>query len=212
MIDLNFTLLTDGPSDEVLLRHLEWLAREHVKPELAIQPEWADLRSLDPKPAGLANRIRATLELFPCDLLFVHRDAEREDPQHRHNEIQRAVDSLGPLPVSVISVVRVRMQEAWLLVDESAIRRAAGNPSGRHDLALPGISSIEDISDPKHILRECLRKASGLRGRRLRKFRTSHAARLVAEYIEDFSPLRNLPAFQRLETEVQNEIQRRGWG
>jgi hypothetical protein len=48
-----------------------------------IQPEWADLGRLPRPPAALQNRILAAIDLFPCDLLFVHRDAEREDPEHR---------------------------------------------------------------------------------------------------------------------------------
>ena len=79
MIGLQFTLVTDGPSDQVLLRHLAWLVRQHLPPEVPVQPQWADLRPLRERPRGLREKIAAALDLFPCDLLFVHRDAERED-------------------------------------------------------------------------------------------------------------------------------------
>ena len=80
MNNLKFALLTDGSSDQVLLRHLEWVVRRHVSPTTTIQSEWADLRSFHPKPVGLSERIQRASEFYPSDLLFVHRDAEKQDP------------------------------------------------------------------------------------------------------------------------------------
>lgn len=211
MNDLKFALLTDGSSDRVLIRHLEWLVRRHVSPAANFQIDWADLRSSDPKPAGLSERIRRAVEFYPSDLLFVHRDAERQGRQHRCDEIRAAVASIPSMVTSVVAVVPVRMQEAWLLFDEVAIRRAAGNPNGKQDLALRAPGELESVAEPKSVLLECLRTASGLTGRRLKRFRGRAAARLVAEYIEDFSPLLRLDAFRQLDLDIQAEVRRRGW-
>jgi hypothetical protein len=94
------------------------------------------------------------------------------------------------------------MQEAWLLIDQAAIRRAAGNPNGTADLVLPAVGLIESITNPKGLLYELLKAASELRGRRLKKFRPDKHVRLIAEIISDFSPLRQLPAFRRLEVDI----------
>jgi hypothetical protein len=211
MNDLKFTLLTDGSSDRVLVRHLEWLVRRHIPRATTIQMEWADLRSFRPKPTNLTDRIQKAFEFYPADLLFVHRDAERQDPQLRYSEIQNAVESLASVIPSTVAVVPVRMQEAWLLFDEAAIRWAAGNPNGRQFVELPSISDLEDVADPKQVLWRCLRTASGLSGRRLKRFQTGVAARRVAEYIEDFSPLLELKAFRRLDSDIGQEVQSRGW-
>lgn len=211
MNDLKLTLLTDGSSDQVLIRHLEWLVHRHVAPTTTIQLEWADLRSLREKPAGLSERIERALEFYPCDLLFVHRDAEKQDPQFRYDEITAAFESVSGEKTRVVGVDPVRMQEAWLLFDESAIRKAAGNPNGKDDLGLPAFRNLESLPDPKAVLVHCLRTASGLAGRRLRQFRGRQAARRVAEYIEDFSPLLGLDAFRKLDSDIQDEFQRRGW-
>ncbi len=96
------------------------------------------------------------------------------------------------------------MQEAWLLIDESALRKAAGNPLGRRPLPVPDPKRLEDLPDPKQTLHELLRQASDLHGRRLARFNRDvrrHVHRL-AQQIEDFRPLRGLSAFQRLEHEV----------
>jgi hypothetical protein len=94
------------------------------------------------------------------------------------------------------------MQEAWLLIDQSAIRRAAGNPNGKKAIALPNLNEIESISSPKQRLLELLKDASELRGRRLKKFTPTKHVHLIAANISDFSPLRQLPAFQRLEADI----------
>ena len=130
MNSLKFTLLTDGSSDQVLIRHLEWLVHRHLPQTTTVQSEWADLRTLREKPIGLAERIQRAIELYPCDVLFVHRDAEKQDPQLRYDEIAAAVRSIPVFAESLVwvCVVPVRMQEAWLLFDESAIRRGRGEP------------------------------------------------------------------------------------
>ena len=106
--------------------------------------------------------------------------------------------------LSDICVVPVRMHEAWLLFDESAIRKAAGNPNDSVVLQPPATSIVEGIPDPKALLYDLLRTASERRGRRLKKFDPGKHARLVSEQIADFSPLRALSAFQRLEADVKN--------
>jgi len=95
--------------------------------------------------------------------------------------------------------------EAWLLFDEHAIRRAAGNPNGRDPIPVP-FDRVENAADPKSILHDVLRSASGLSGRRREKFDVRRAVHRVAEYIDDFSSLRRLSAFLRLESEVQSVI------
>ncbi len=86
-----------------------------------------------------------------------------------------------------------------LLVDEHALRRAAGNPDGTEPIEMPPLRALEGLSDPKAALRVCLERASGLKGRRLTQFDRVAARRRVAEEIEDYSALRALPAYRELE-------------
>ena len=153
---------------------------------------------LPPARAGLTERVRCALELFPADLLFVHRDADREPTATRRDEIRKAVEIATPNQATV-PVVPVRMTEAWLLIDEPAIRSAAGNPRGTMALDLPKLGAIEGIADPKNILCVALRTACALRGRRLARFDATKAVGLVAERITDFRPLQRLSAFKEFE-------------
>jgi len=86
MKELYYTFLTDGSSDKALMPVLTCLLRVN-QVECAIQPQWADLRRLRKPPKTLSLRIIQSLELYPCDLLFIHRDAEREPRENRVAEI-----------------------------------------------------------------------------------------------------------------------------
>jgi hypothetical protein len=46
-------------------------------------------------------------------------------------------------------VIPIRMTEAWLLLDEEAIRDSAGRPSSSVSLGLPLPQRVETIPDPK---------------------------------------------------------------
>ena len=213
MNELRYTFLSDGSSDQALMPILTWLLRRHGV-TWPIQPEWADLRRLprQHKNLTLTDRIRWSLELYPSDLLFVHRDAEAIPYQARQREIETALDSSNlEVNLPVICVIPIRMQEAWLLFDEQAIRFAAGNPNGRHPIELPSLTRVEALPDPKELLYELLREASGLAGKRRRQLRVQRLTRRVTEYIDDFSPLRNLSAFRELERDIITLIQEQGW-
>ena len=127
MNDLRYTLLSDGSSDRVLLPILNWtLCQNGVD---TVQPSWADMARLDKPPQNLTDRIDGAVQLHQCDVLFIHRDAERMSraSRIRFEEIANGysqVNSELTLPPHVC-IVPVRMTEAWLLFDEPAIRYAS---------------------------------------------------------------------------------------
>jgi hypothetical protein len=141
--------------------------------------------------------------------LFIHRDAEAQNPDERRDEIANAVRQADCAPYSVC-VIPVRMTEAWLLLDELAIRRASGNPKGRVALNLPVPALVERTIDPKYTLFQALRTASGHQGRRLRSLRVEALRHKVAELM-NWELLHSLPAFQSLEAELTATLTANGW-
>ncbi len=200
---MRFTLVSDGSSDRALIPIIVWTLRA-AGVTVDLQPRWADFRHLLNPPTGLVDRIAKAVDLYPCEMLFVHRDAEREALQVRKQEIETAIQRVKQQGIEVphICVIPIRMQEAWLLFREQAIREAAGNPHGRVQLDLPAIGELEEIPDPKALLFDLLRKASELNGRRLRKLSLSLARARISELIDDFSALRQLEAFRAFEVEM----------
>jgi len=167
-----------------------------------VTPQWVDFRRLPPM-GSLRDRIRLALDLYPCDVLFVHRDAERESPEVRREEIRvAAVGTDG----SIVPVVPVRMTEAWLLFNESAIRGAAGNPNGRVDLQLPALARVELLPDPKATLHEALRRASELNARRRNRLKPGEAVHRVADLIDDFGVLEAVPSFRLLQEDIRQAL------
>lgn len=197
----NCTLLADGSSDRVLQPILSWLLDVHCPQPHQI--EYAPLHQ-----GSLDRRIAQALDDYPCDLLFIHRDAERADPAARHSEIASAMPA-EPGGAQFVAVIPVRMTEAWLLFDAHAIRRAADNPNGNVPLGLPKINKIEQLADPKETLFSLLRTASGRSPHRMRRFNPEACRHRITELVTegDFAPLRQLPAFQRLEAQVQAVFQ-----
>ena len=115
---LRATLVTDETSDVVLLPVLQWLMRQLTRVDFEIR--WADPRAFPENPRSLAARLAVATQEYPGQLLFVHRDAEKQDPITRYQEIA-AANRTGR---NHVCVVPVRMQEAWLLHDEAALREA----------------------------------------------------------------------------------------
>ena len=196
----------DGPSDRALKRLLELLIHD-CAPELLFDLEWVNPTFTPARSLRVADRVSRTVKLYPsADVILLHRDAEREPLDVRTAEIEAGVKELRERGMSIaptIAVVPVRMQEAWLLVSETAIREAAGRPRGTVPLNLPSVDRVEALADPKAVLCEALDVASETTGRRRRAFRAQRVAGLVSEYIHDLAPLRQLVAFRVLEERLR---------
>ena len=210
---LRFTLLAEGSSDRALVPLLTWLLKQHVRADL--EPVGQPVVEGRLPPGAIAtprDRLRSAVDVFPCDLLFIHRDADRHPWADRLGEINGWLAEAAPLATTAaVPVIPVRTTEAWLLADESAVRRAAGNRSGSMRLTLPALARLESEPDPKGKLLAALRTASGRRGRRLKAFDAYAARGQVGDHIDDPACLRRLSAFARLEDHVRAACHRHGW-
>jgi len=206
MKELKYTLIADGSSDKTLLEIIKW-SLDNLYPTLPNDESFADFRFLPQPPKGLKEKVIAAKYYYPFDILFIHRDAESIIPQvieQRRTEIRVEVGEVEFQ--NVVCLVPIKMMEAWLLIDKEAIKKAAGNKNYKGVIDLPQVRNLERENQPKNVLHELLANASGLKGRNLKKFNPDKAVHLVAEYTEDFSPLRNLIAFQAFETELKRVV------
>ncbi|RME22428.1 MAG: hypothetical protein D6798_15770 [Deltaproteobacteria bacterium] len=195
---MNCALLGEGSSDRVLLPVLRWVLERATPAECWLA--WVDTSLFTTGPK-LADKVRGALTVHPCRLLFVHRDADNQPPERRFDEIRLAAGSQPH-----VAIVPIRTTEAWLLIDEAAIRAAAGRVSGREPLGLPALSRIEQVADPKRVLRDALMTAHGATGRRARRFHPADARMRLADLVDDWSPLRQLSACRRLEADTRSAL------
>jgi hypothetical protein len=195
------TLITDGSSDRLLVPLIELLFSAHT--DLPYQVVCAD--GIPPPSSGLSARINSALALFPCDLLFVHRDDEGIGADLRQREIENNWAATQQT-AALICVIPVRMTEAWLIASEAPIRAAVGNPNGASPLNLPAAKNIESLPDPKAVLFEALKVASELNGTRKRRFNPHQYRHRVSELTDDLAPLRKLRSFKHLEAQIQEHL------
>jgi len=207
MDTLKFTLIADGRSGRTLLRIIKW-ELDNLYPTTPNEGAYADFSKLRKPPLNLLKKVELALELYPFDILFVHRDAENNNKSilnERKNEIFKSIEE--KLKPKTVCIVPIKMMEAWLLLEDQAIKKAAGNRNFKGQIALPKVSQLEDESQPKEKLYQLLKKVSGLKSRNLKKFNVNAAVHLVAEYTNDFRPLRQLSAFDHFEKNLKNCMQ-----
>jgi len=204
---ISYTLIADGSSDKSLLPIIDWAIKQHLGSavDYELNRYWADLSFLEIRPCELKDRIKQAFRYYPSDFIVVHRDAERESPQSRINEIRSGVAD-SELGIAVAPVIPIRMLEAWLLIDENAIRNTSGNDRSEVNLDLPDASRLEGIADPKRLLFDKIKLASGLKGRNLDRLNLYKCRSQLSMYIEDFSTLRRLSAFVGFENSLHTVL------
>lgn len=206
---IHFVLIGEGVSDDGLVPHLENLCIDLGADEvtgIAI-----DFRRLD-QPVGhsVDAKLSAAVQLEPeANLFFIHRDADDPDPGPRYTEISHAVGVVG-LSAQWVGLVPVQETEAWLLLDESAIRMVARRPRGTNDLNLPTPRLVESVARPKERLQGALVAASELSGRKLAKFRRDFPEhrRILLQRLPIRGLLASVPSWRRLEMDLRASLAR----
>jgi hypothetical protein len=203
---VRFVFVGEGTSDAGLVAHLQELCVQCGASEATgSAPAFWQLPQRPGKKVVL--QVNAALALEPtANLVFVHRDADSRSEDDRIEEIQGTANECS---VRLVPVVPIQETEAWLLLDEQAIREVVENPRGRVALGLPRPNRVEDISSPKERLKEALARASELRGRRLQRLNADFP-RLRTSLIQRLRPsamLTSVGAWIRLTQRTRQAIQ-----
>jgi hypothetical protein len=190
--------VAEGSSDAPLAAIVESLFLERG---FIVRLSAPDFSRLERTPKDVRSRVSTGLTLLEssADVVVVHRDADNVGADVRLREIERAMLEVGR-EFALVPVIPVRMTEAWLLLDEQAIRQVAGNPNGRVKLALPTLREVERVADPKTHLRDCLLAASDAAGRRrdMVRNRFPQHRRQLLERLDPNGPVSSLKAWQTL--------------
>ena len=153
-------LVCEGSSDAPLTSHIQRLLDNFGCHSSVFDVSTSGRRLVDKVHEGLARASH-------CDLLFVHRDADRAGATARYREIDEAVQQSGYCGPWA-GIVPVRTTEAWLLLDDTAIRDIVRNPNGRMQLNLPSPAEMERLADSKSALQSAMLLAAGAHGRKRR--------------------------------------------
>lgn len=200
--------MAEGTSDMPLADVVESLFLDQGVPLVLSRPDFGMLPAKVRKDVG--SRLRAGRELVRerLDLVVVHRDADNAGAEARLVEIRGAVAETA-VCAHVVPIVPVRMTEAWLLLDEAAIRTVAGNPRGTTPLELPRRHEVERIADPKNALREALSAAANVTGRRRERLerRFPENRRQLLERLDTRGPVTHLTSWRALVAAVDDVVE-----
>jgi hypothetical protein len=170
-------------------------------------PDFAQLR--DHVGSRLDQKMSVGLSLMgeSPDVVIVHRDTDNRDRTVRYDEMLRAYENAKPAD-HMVPIIPVRMTEAWLLLDEAAIREVAGNPNGRNPLGLPRGVSVERNSNPKQLLEQAILAAADVTGRKRKCLsqRFYQNRRSLLERLDRFGPITHLPSWQQLVEDVERVV------
>jgi hypothetical protein len=193
-------IVCDGTSDICLQDIIQFVVDENFPDQFF---RILSAKEVIPAHGPLKERLVRACQLYEPNLILCHRDAEGNSLDERTREIEEAA---AGLTVFAVPLIPVRMLESWLLLDETAIRRAANNSNGRAPLDLPRSKSVEALNDPKTRLFDALRAASELGPNRLRNFNVHQARSRITGYFEQIQHLRDLQSFCRFEQRLIDAI------
>jgi hypothetical protein len=197
----------EGSSDDPLARL--------VSDAFVIRGVDADIRSLGADRLGadgksVSAKIQAAAKLFSgFEFVVIHRDCDNQEPEVRLQEITAAVAETLGHEFPTIALVPRTMTEAWLLLNEAAIRKTAGKPNSTVNLDLPKIKNLESVRDPKKTLQEVLLLASQETGRRRHKRATKFSAHR-RNLLDQLNPetLAEVPSWQHTLESIDRYIAR----
>lgn len=201
--------VAEGTSEAPLADVVESLFLDRGASIVLSRPDFTRLGNV-PKDVRSRSTAGGRLRRDPPDVVVVHRDADNAGHDERLDEIRTALE--GSLPESaLVPVIPIRMTEAWLLLDEPAIRHVAGNPRGRAPLPLPKRREVERAADPKQILAECLLAAANVSGRKRQQLasRFPQNRRQLLERLDLCGPVRELRAWREMVAAIDSVVN--GW-
>lgn len=197
-------LVCEGSSDAPLASHIQLLLDSYGHSSARFNVSTEGRR--------LVEKVRNGLKLTPhCQLLFVHRDADRASPDIRYREIVGAVHEAG-YGGPWVGIVPVRMTESWLLLNEAAIRDIVGNPNGQTPLNVPSPVESEREADPKSVLRSAMLTAAEVQGRKRRSMnrRLPELRRQLLESLPIGGSLEQVPSWVRFRDDTVAALRRLG--
>jgi hypothetical protein len=214
---LGLALYAEGATDYRLLSPLLRRLAEHCC--LRGGSELIEVGEVQPlnEPASFRKSDRAPRILEAArdggsalDVLFVHADGGGDPVQARRANVEPAARRIKAELSGAsrcLAVVPVRESEAWALADGETLRRVLDTTLDVAALGLPPTPrTVESLPDPKAVLRAAHAAVVGKRGKR--KVETWFAA--IGQQAR-LDVLRHIPAFARLEADLQAALAELGY-
>jgi Domain of unknown function (DUF4276) len=214
---LSLALFAEGPTDAnflmPVLYRTTFAAAARVSTSSVEIPE-TFIRGSWPKTAQTReDKVEAAFGQFAregaVNLLFIHADGGAEADRAMAQQVAPSFARLASLNDSLaqVAVIPIRETEAWALADTDALRHSLGTKLSPLALGLPtNEREVENISDPKAVLRHCLHSAE--RGRRGRSRGKSTLIPPGLGNTVDLQKLYRVAAYAAMAATIESELRR----
>ena len=216
MKSLALALYTEGSSDHlflpILIRRTSRRLLEQYK-QVAVRT--LPVKSIVFDKVGLGQAeciVQAACKATDYDVLIIHADADHPTPEKAFHErfwpgYQQVQQTLELVCKNLLPIIPAQMTEAWMLADyETLLQRVIGTNMNAQSLGLPTrVRRVEADANPKHTLKEAVRKAYEYRPQRRRRIDITTLYEPLAERIS-LERLNSVPSYQQFVTDLTETL------
>lgn len=199
MRHVTYILFREGSSDDSLKAPLEKLLIRYGADET--------FGTVDNRPGSTLEKLQSVSErASEFDIVFVHRDADCNDPSARQKEIIDAAQDSG-ISAIVVGVIPVHETEAWALAEPALLSRLLNCEDQALSRLCPPLGRIEETKRPKELLEKIVRELSPQSGRRKRSalaFPTIRRRAIAS--LDPTGPVSGLQSFKQLHTDIARAL------
>ncbi|MEK7434949.1 MAG: DUF4276 family protein [Cyanobacteriota bacterium] len=164
---LTIGLVSEGTTDQRFLPNIIKRTFEELSFDCKGEIDVYDIEIIEKKGIGFVNHVlNASKDYSWINILCVHSDSDNEsDKNVLINKINPTLEKVKNLDENencknIVFVVPIQMTESWMLSDTNLLIEEIGTTKTIEDLDLPiNINSIEQISNPKQKIIECISTA-----------------------------------------------------
>lgn len=162
---LTIGLVSEGTTDQRFLPNIIKRTFEELSFECKGEIEVYDIEIIEKKGTSfIDNVLNASKDYSWLNILCIHTDSDDiSDKDVLNNKINPTIEKVKTLDENnncknIVFVVPIQMTESWMLADPELLVEEIGTKKTVQDLNLP-TSLIENISDPKQKIMDCITKA-----------------------------------------------------
>lgn len=144
------------------------------------------------------------------NILCIHVDADHSsDNEVFNNKINPAFSAVQQLPIetckNLVSIVPIRMSEAWMLADNELLKTEIGTTKTDQDLILT--RDPESVANPKHCIEEALRIAQDHLPKRRGRVTISELYQPIGQQIS-LEKLEALSSYRKFKDSVEDAFRK----
>ena len=212
ILQIGFT--TEGTTDVRFLENVIRRSFEFIVLDCNSQIEVYPPEYLRKKGENFVEQVVNIVKKYPYfHVICIHSDADSPDIEDRlknnFEPVFAAVEEFGnDVCKNLVTIIPVQMTEAWMLADLDLLKEKIGTSKSNRDLGLPNrIKSVENLADPKAVIKEALRVAQLDQPRRRKKLKISQLYSPLSQELS-IEKLMQLPSFRYFMENIRSSLKK----